>query len=125
MLLSDGQSNVGPDPLKAAEIASDYGVRIYTVGIGTTEGTVVNAEGWNMRVRLDEEALKKIADVTNAEYFRATDAGQLKKIYQVLSTKLSFDRQQPTEVTAIFAAIGATLAMAAALLSMWWFNRIL
>ncbi len=75
MLLSDGQSNVGPDPLKAAEIASDYGVRIYTVGIGTTEGTVVNAEGWNMRVRLDEEALKKIADVTNAEYFRAADAG--------------------------------------------------
>ena len=125
VLLSDGQSNVGPDPLKAAEIASDYGVRIYTVGIGTTEGTVVNAEGWNMRVRLDEEALKKIADVTNAEYFRATDAGQLKKIYQVLSTKLSFERQQPTEVTAIFAAIGATLAMAAALLSMWWFNRIL
>ena len=63
--------------------------------------------------------------MTNAEYFRATDAGQLKKIYQVLSTKLSFERQQPTEVTAIFAAIGATLAMAAALLSMWWFNRIL
>ena len=77
--------------MKAAEIASDYGVRIYTVGIGTTEGTVVNAEGWNMRVRLDEEALKKIADVTNAENFRATDAGSLKKIYQVLSTRLSFD----------------------------------
>ena len=111
VLLSDGQSNVGPDPLKAAEIASDYGVRIYTVGIGTTEGTVVSAEGWNMRVRLDEEALKKIADVTKREYFRAADAAQLKKIYQVLSTKLSFERQQPTEVTAIFAAIGATLAL--------------
>lgn len=125
VLLSDGQSNVGPDPLKAAEIASDYGVRIYTVGIGTTEGTVVNAEGWNMRVRLDEEALKKIADVTSAEYFRAADAAQLKKIYQVLSTKLSFERQQPTEVTAIFAAIGASFALAGALLSLWWFNRIL
>src|SRR5918993_1184764 len=125
VLLSDGQSNVGPDPLKAAEIASDYGVRIYTVGIGTTEGTVVSAEGWNMRVRLDEESLKKIADVTNAEYFRAADAVQLKKIYQLLATKLSFERQQPTEVTAIFAAIGATLALAGALLSMWWFNRIL
>ena len=125
VLLSDGQSNVGPDPLKAAEIAGDYGVRIYTVGIGTTEGTVVSAEGWNMRVRLDEEALKKIADVTSAEYFRAADALQLKKIYQVLSTKLSFERQQPTEITAIFAAIGATLALVGALLSMWWFNRIL
>ena len=125
ILLSDGQSNVGPDPLKAAEIAGDYGVRIFTVGIGTTEGTTVSAEGWNMRVRLDEEALKKIADVTSAEYFRAADAAQLKKIYQVLSTKLSFERQQPTEVTAIFAAIGAIFALAAAWLSMWWFSRIL
>ncbi|MBA2548014.1 MAG: VWA domain-containing protein, partial [Burkholderiaceae bacterium] len=95
VLLSDGQSNVGPDPLKAAEIASDYGVRIYTVGIGTTEGVTVSAEGWNMRVRLDEEALKKIADVTSAEYFPAADAATLKKVYQRLSTKLSFERQQP------------------------------
>ncbi len=125
VLLSDGQNNVGPDPIKAAEIASDYGVRIYTVGIGTTEGTTVNAEGWNMRVRLDEEALKKVATVTEAEYFRAADAAELKKIYQALSTKLSFERQQPTEITAIFAAIGAVLAIAAAWLSLWWFNRIL
>lgn len=125
VLLSDGQSNVGPDPLKAAEIASDYGVRIYTVGVGTTEGTTVNAEGWNMRVRLDEEALKKIADLTHAEYFRAADAAALKKVYQALATKLSFERQQPTEITAIVVAIGALCAMCAAFLSMWWFSRIL
>ena len=125
ILLSDGQSNVGPDPLKAAEIASDYGVRIYTVGIGTPEGTTVSAEGWNMRVRLDEEALKKIATQTDAEYFRAGDAAALKKVYQALSTKLSFERQQPTEVTAVVAAIGAALTMFAAFLSMWWFSRIL
>ncbi|HYM47613.1 MAG TPA: VWA domain-containing protein [Burkholderiaceae bacterium] len=125
VLLSDGQSNVGPDPVKAAEIASDYGVRIYTVGIGTTEGTTVSAEGWNMRVRLDEEALKKIAAVTDAEYFQASDAATLKKIYQALSTKLSFERQQPTEITAVVAGIGAALAMFAAFLSMWWYSRIL
>jgi len=125
VLLSDGQSNVGPDPIKAAEIASDYGVRIYTVGIGTTEGTTVAAEGWNMRVRLDEEALKKIADITGAEYFPAADAKALKKIYQLLSTKLSFERQQPTEITAVVALIGAALAMCGAFLSLWWFSRIL
>lgn len=125
VLLSDGQSNVGPEPIKAAEIASDYGVRIYTVGIGTVEGTTVSAEGWNMRVRLDEEALKKVAEVTNAEYFRAADAAGLKKIYQALSTKLSFERQQPTEITAVVVAIGAALAMLAAFLSMWWYSRIL
>lgn len=125
VLLSDGQNNVGPDPLKAAEIASDYGVRIYTVGIGTTEGTTVTSEGWSMRVRLDEEALKKIASLTEAEYFQADDAAGLKKIYQALSTKLSFERQQPTEITALFVAIGAALATLAAFLSMWWFSRIL
>jgi len=125
VLLSDGQSNVGPDPLKAAEIASDYGVRIYTVGIGTTEGVTVNAEGWNMRVRLDDEALKKIADVTSAEYFPAADAATLQTVYQRLSTKLSFERQQPTEVTAVLALLGAVFALCGSLLSLWWFSRIL
>ncbi|MGH6610006.1 MAG: vWA domain-containing protein [Burkholderiaceae bacterium] len=125
VLLSDGQSNVGPDPLKAAEIASDYGVRIYTVGIGTTEGTTVTAEGWSMRVRLDEETLKKVATMTEAEYFSASDAAGLKKIYQALATKLSFEKQQPTEITAVFVAIGALLATLAAFLSMMWFSRIL
>ena len=125
ILLSDGQSNVGPDPVKAAEIASDDGVRIYTVGIGTTEGITVAAEGWNMRVRLDEEALKKIADVTGGEYFPAADAAALKRVYQLLSTKLSFERQQPTEITAVVALIGAAFALCGAFLSLWWFSRIL
>jgi Ca-activated chloride channel family protein len=125
ILLSDGQSNVGADPLKAAEIAADYGVRIYTVGIGTTDGVVVSADGWSMRTRLDEEALKKIAALTQGEYFQAANAAELKKIYQTLSTRLGFVRQQPTEVTALFVAFGALLATLAALLSMSWFNRIL
>ncbi len=125
ILLSDGQSNVGADPLKAAEIAADYGVRIYTVGIGTTDGVVVSADGWSMRTRLDEASLKKIALMTQGEYFQAADAGELKKVYQALSTRLGFVRQQPTEVTALFVALGALLATLAALLSMRWFNRIL
>ena len=125
VLLSDGQSNVGPDPVKAAEIASDYGVRIYTVGIGTTEGTTVTAEGWSMRVRLDEETLRKVATITDAEYFSASDAAGLQKIYRALASKLSFEKQQPTEITAVFVAIGAVLATLAAFLSMLWFSRIL
>jgi Ca-activated chloride channel family protein len=125
VLLSDGQSNVGPDPLKAAEIAAEHGVRIYTVGIGTTEGTTVTADGWSMRTRLDEESLKKVASMTQAEYFRAGNAADLKKIYSVLGTRLALQKPQPTEVTAIVAALGAALALAGALLSMLWFNRIL
>ncbi|MGB2816537.1 MAG: VWA domain-containing protein, partial [Burkholderiaceae bacterium] len=80
VLLSDGQSNVGPDPMKAAELAAELGVRVYTVGMGTPEGTTVSADGWQMRVRLDEEKLKQIARVTEGEYFRAPDAKELKQV---------------------------------------------
>jgi Ca-activated chloride channel family protein len=125
VLLSDGQSNIGPEPVKAAELAAAHGVRIYTVGMGTTEGVVVKAEGWSVRTRLDEEGLKKIALLTEAEYFRATDAEQLKKIYRELGTKLGFQKQKPTEVTAVVAAFGALLALLAAGLSLLWFNRVL
>jgi Ca-activated chloride channel homolog len=125
VLLSDGLSNVGPDPIKAAEIAADYGVRVFTVGIGTTEGTSLTVDGWTSRVRLDEEALQKIAAVTHAEYFRAGNANELKKIYQYLSARLTLEKKTPTEVTSLFIGFGAALAMLAALLSMWWFNRVL
>lgn len=125
VLLSDGQSNVGPGPQKAAEIAAKHGVRIYTVGIGTPEGTTVTADGWSMRTRLDEESLKKVASMTQAEYFRAGNAADLKKIYSALGTRLALQKPQPTEVTAIVAALGAVLTLAGGLLSMLWFNRIL
>jgi len=125
VLLSDGQSNVGPDPQKAAELAAKYGVRIYTVGMGTPEGVVVKVDGWSMRTRLDEEALLKIASTTRGEYFRAPNAGELTKIYRTLGAKLAFEKQRPTEVTAVFAGAGALFAALAGLLSLLWFNRIL
>jgi len=125
VLLTDGQSNVGPDPVKVAGIAAEHGVRIYTVGVGTTEGATLSAKGWSMRVRLDEEPLKKVANATRGEYFRAADAGELKKIYRQLGARLSLQKQQPTEVTAVFAALGALLAAVSAMLSMAWSNRIL
>jgi Ca-activated chloride channel homolog len=125
VLLSDGQSNVGPDPMKAAELAAEHGVRIYTVGMGTPEGTTVSADGWSMRVRLDEDTLKQVARKTDGEYFRADSANDLKKIYSRLSAKLSFEKQQPAEITSLFAAIGALFAGLGALLSMLWFNRVL
>ena len=125
VLLSDGLSNVGPDPIKAAEIAAEHGVRVFTVGIGTVEGISLTVDGWTSRVRLDEEALQKIAAVTQGEYFRAGNANELKKIYQYLSARLTLEKKTPTEVTALFIGFGAALAMLAALLSMWWFNRVL
>jgi Ca-activated chloride channel family protein len=124
ILLTDGQTTTGPDPIEAAKMAAERGVRIYTVGIGTPDGEIVGAEGWSMRVRLDEESLKQIANVTNAEYFYAQTATNLKKVYKTLNSKLVIE-QKETEITALFAAGAALLAMLSGLLSMLWFNRIL
>jgi len=125
VLLSDGVSNTGPDAIKMGQLAADHGVRIFTVGVGTPEGATVNTDGMSMRVRLDEDSLKKIALMTNGEYMRATSAGDLKKIYSYLGTRLALEKKQSVEISALFAAIGAALAALGALLSMLWFNRIL
>jgi Ca-activated chloride channel homolog len=124
ILLSDGQSNVGPDPIESARIAADRGVRVYTVGFGTTEGEILRFEGWAMRVRLDEETLKKIAELTQGEYYYAGTAADLKKVYQTLSARLVFETRE-TEITAFFSAAAAVLALIAVLLSVLWYNRIL
>jgi len=124
ILLSDGQSNVGPDPIEAARMAAERGVRVYTVGFGTTEGEVIRFEGWSMRVRLDEQALKTIAELTQGEYYYAGSAADLKKVYETLSSRLVFVTRE-TEITAMFSAAAALMALIAGLLSVWWFNRIL
>jgi len=123
ILLTDGQRTTGPDPVEAAKMAADRGVRVYTVGVGTKEGETIGFEGWSMRVRLDEDTLKSIATLTHADYFYAGTADDLKKVYQGLSTRLIVEKKE-TEITALFAAVGALLVVIAASLSVWWFGRV-
>jgi Ca-activated chloride channel family protein len=92
--------------------------------VGTQAGEMIGAEGWSMRVRLDEQALKTIANVTQGEYFYAGTAPDLRKVYTDLNTRL-FLEQRETEITALFAAAAAALALLSGLLSLLWFNRIL
>lgn len=124
ILLTDGQRTTGPDSIDAARMAADRGVKVYTVGIGTKEGETIGFEGWSMRVRLDEETLKNVASATRAEYFYAGTAEDLKKVYQSLGSRLTAQKKE-TEITALFAGLGAALAVAAAALSLLWFNRVL
>jgi Ca-activated chloride channel family protein len=124
ILLTDGQRTTGPDPIEAAKMAAERGVRVFTVGVGTPQGEVIGFEGWSMRVRLDEDTLKQIANLTQGKYFYAGTAVDLKKIYQNLNSRLVLERKE-TEVSAIFAAAGALLALVAAGLSVLWFHRIL
>ncbi len=123
ILLTDGRRTTGPDPLDAARMAAERGVRVYTVGFGTKEGSSVSIDGWSIYMRFDEESLKAIADLTRAEYFHAGSAADLKKVYDTLNAKFVLERKE-TEITAIATAVAAVLAVAAGVLSILWFSRI-
>ena len=124
ILLTDGQRTTGPDPMEAAKMAAERGVKVYTVGVGTKNGEIIGFEGWSMRVRLDEDTLKNIANATRANYFYAGTADDLKQVYQGLSSRLVVETKE-TEITGFLALAGALLAIAAATLSVWWFGRVL
>ena len=123
VLLSDGVSNAGPPPLQAAKQASDRGVRVYTVGLGSPEGTVLSFSGRSIRVRLDEETLKRIAEETDATYYKAGSETDLREIYESLSTQVVF-RAEQTELTAGFTGAATALMLLAGALSLLWFSSL-
>ena len=122
ILLSDGRRTTGPDPIQIAKLAADRGVRVYTVGFGTLQGTTIGFEDYQIYVRLDEETLKAIAKITGGEYFHAGTAADLRTVYQNLNARLAMERQQ-TEISALASGIAALFALLAALLSVLWFHR--
>jgi len=124
ILLTDGQRTTGVDTLEAAKMASERGVRVYTVGVGTIEGETIGFEGWSMRVRLDEPTLKSVALQTQAEYFYAGTAENLKQVYEKLSSRLTVEKKE-TEISGLLALVASLLAISSAALSLLWFNRIL
>jgi Ca-activated chloride channel homolog len=124
IVLTDGATNAGVDPVEAARQAANHGVRVFTVGFGTAEGAIVEFGGWGIRAQLDEDALKAIADVTRAQYYRAGSAQDLQAVYKILSKSLVQETKK-TEITFVFSAIAALMALLSAALSVLWFNRIL
>jgi len=99
ILLTDGVNNMGSiDPLTAAGIAQTFGIRVYTIGVGTVGvapypvQTPFGIQYQNMPVEIDEALLQKIADQTNGKYFRATDNRTLKSIYDEI------DRMEKTKI---------------------------
>ena len=125
MLITDGQSNMGPDVLKMAELAANHGVKIHTVGVGTPEGSVIQAQGMSMRVRLDETSLKKIANGTRGEYYLATKPEDLKSIYDSLGLTIRFERQNLTEITGPVMGFGLLLIALGCGVSFSRFGRVI
>ena len=123
VLLSDGRRTTGPDPIEAAKLAAERGVRIFTVGFGTAQGGEVEIGGWSIFMRLDEEALKAIAEITKGEYSLAGSEADLRKVYESLSSRLVLERAE-TEISAFFSAAAALLALLSAGLSVAWYGRV-
>lgn len=124
ILLTDGRRTIGPDPLDAARMAADRGVRVFTVGFGSAQGGPVAFEGYSIFMMYDEETLKAIAELTNAEYFHAASSEELKKIYDSLTSRFVLE-QAETEITAFFALAATLLVLGAAAFSLARANRIL
>ncbi len=123
VLLSDGQSNVGPDPLEVAEAASAARVKVYTIGIGTPQGTVLQIQGRSVFTRLDETTLRGVADATGGRYFSAQDESSLRQIYDELARERQFEEEK-TEITFLFAGAALLVSVLAGALGLLWFNRL-
>lgn len=124
ILLTDGQSTTGPDPLEIAQIVADRGVRVFTVGLGTVEGETVGYGGMSMRVQLDEETLRRISEITHGRYFNVGSETELTEVYRELTSQFVMETQE-MEITVFFAGVAAALMFVSALLSLLWFTRII
>lgn len=147
VLLTDGSSNRGADPLIAAQAAIDRGIRIYPIGFGTQEsasfvctqkqlggvgfgsafggaGTLVESGSGTgsdnvFRIALDEDTLRSVAEMTEGEYYFAESAEELLDVFEEVPSHLTTVKAT-TEISAFFTAIGALLLMFALMLSLRW-----
>lgn len=135
VLLTDGANNAGVFPLDAAQQAADRGVRVYTIGFGTEQGSMMDCSlgfggsdsfgggfgggGGGFRRGIDEETLKQIAAMTGGTYYSAESAGELQTVFEELPTYL-ITRQELMEVSVIFTIVGALLTALAIGLSLLW-----
>jgi Ca-activated chloride channel homolog len=123
VLLTDGENNTSPDPLVAAQTAADRGVRVYTIGIGSTAGSLLHIEGLTIRSRLNEELLQQIAQLTEGVYYNAANEQDLQAIYHNLNPQLVI-KPEKTEVTSLVAGAGILVLLIGGILSLVWFSRL-
>ncbi|MBP0636147.1 VWA domain-containing protein [Cupriavidus sp. AcVe19-6a] len=122
ILLSDGRRTTGPDPIDAARMAAERGVRVYTVGFGSPQGGGEPESSLAYFMQLDEPVLRAVATLTGGEYFQAGSAADLTKVYRQLSARFALERRE-TEVSALLSAAAAVLLVLASGLSILWFRR--
>jgi len=123
VLFSDGEDTTGPGAEEAAELASDAGVRIETVGIGTVEGATMEVDGFQVATALDEELLTTIASLTGGTYHPAGDAATLNDIHKSIDLRIT-TQPENVELTAFFAGAALLFLTIGGLLMIRWHGRI-
>ena len=128
LVLSDGANTTGDyQPLEAAQKASEAGVPVYTVALGTDGGTVEGPDGYGgtrlIRVPPDPATLSQVAEETGGAFFQAADGDALQSVYDEIGSQVGVETEQ-RELTVFFTAGGATLLLLGAALSTLWFARL-
>ena len=124
ILLSDGENTDGPDPLAAAELASTAGVRVYPIGLGSPQGTVLKVGGFQVATALNEPILRRIADTTDGRYYAAADERALADVYDSIDLTWTVQARR-IEVTGLLAGAAALLLLLGAVLSIAWYGRVI
>jgi Ca-activated chloride channel homolog len=124
VLISDGESTSGRDPLDAAREAAAMGVPVYTVALGTPGATIVDARGRTQPAPPDPETLRAVAEESGGQSFAVEDAAALNAVYERLGSQVATEKQ-PREVTAAFAGGALAFIAGGALLSLHWFRRLI
>ncbi len=128
LLLSDGEPSPETlDPIEAAREANDRGVKVFTVALGTDEGTVTLTDGLGntevVPVPPDRETLTQVAETTGAQFFDAPTEQALEQVYSSLGSKIGTTTEE-RDIGYLFAAGGAALLLVAGGLSLAWFSRL-
>jgi len=104
-------------------VAREQDVKVYTIGVGTPEGTFLSLGGRSIWVRLDEATLQEIAEMTGGRYFHATSASELRRVYRQLSRTIGWEAR-PTEVSALAAGAAALFLVVAVGVSLLGVHRL-
>jgi len=124
VLLSDGEDTGGPDAVAAAELASNAGVHIETIGFGTVDGTTIEVDGYQVATALNEDLLTQIAQTTASTYHRADDAKGLDDVSRSLDLRIT-TKPEFIELTGAAVGIALLFLTIGGLLMINWYGRIL
>lgn len=123
LLLTDGENTGSPDPLEIAQVAAEAGVRIYPVGIGSQEGSVLEIDGYSVLTQLNKTILQEIASLTNGSYYQVGDNESLQEIYKNVDLQLTISGEK-LEITSIVTGIGLLFLLIGGAFSLLWFGRV-